>query len=257
MSSTLHHVYYSFFPIFKSLGYNSKIILKEFIVNHVKSFFYFAASAVLLALLSGCASNPPAVAIAAPIKQECMQEGVVAPSWTCKPQLTDVYASLGVAQQNGADKAQTIKNALYNGRVEIAKQIQAQVREKLNNFARTPEGSNKEKIDDLYASIALEVKPKDLYLQERLQSWTTPSGKVFIHVITSKPSFDTSLKKAVKLSYINNKAAWLGFNSSQAIANLEKEFDVVVPIEEKSVKVANLFQVESVTDMIVGRNRRH
>lgn len=226
-------------------------------MNHLKSFFYFAASAVLLALLSGCTSTPaPTTPAVAAVKAQSEQDGIGAPSWIHKPQVADAYASVGVAQINGADKAQIIKAALYNGRTELAKQVQLQAREKLNNFALTPEGSNKEKVDNLYASIANEVKPEGLYLQERLQSWTTPSGKVYIHVIAQKSSLDAELKKAVELSYMNDQVTWLDFNSKHAISKLEQEFDVKLA-KVQSVKVATLFQVESVSDMIVGRNRKH
>ncbi|MBA3025113.1 MAG: hypothetical protein FP820_01745 [Sulfurimonas sp.] len=224
---------------------------------HLKSFFYFAASAVFLALLGGCASTPPtAAAVATPIKTECMQEAIGAPSWFNNPQVAGAYASLGIAQINGADKAQAIKDALHNGRTELVKQVQSQVREKLDNFARTPEGSNKEKVDHLYTSIAYAVNPRDLYLQEMLQSWTTPCGKVYIHVIATKSSLDAAVKKAVNSSYINDQVTWLDFNSKQSITKLEQEFDIQLAKVE-SVKVAKLFQVETVSDMIVGRNRKH
>jgi hypothetical protein len=252
-----HEIYDTFFSILKSLRYNSNIILKECIVIHLKSFFYLAASAVLLALLGGCASitaTTPTAAVAAPVQGECVQDGISAPLWICKPEVAGAYASVGIAQ--GADKALTIKAALYNGRTELVKQVQTQVREKLNYFALTPEGSNKEKVDNLYASIAHEVKPQDLVLQDKLQSWVTSSGKVYIHVIAPKSSFDTEVKKAVNLSYINDQVTWLDFSSKHAIAKLEQEFDVKLAKIE-SVKVAKLFQVESVSDMIVGRNRKH
>lgn len=226
-------------------------------MTQIKIFFYFTASAIFLTLLSGCTRTVTTAALpAAVVKAECMQEGVIAPSWSCQPQVAGAYASLGVAQVNKEDKAQTVKMALYNGRIELAKQLQSQVREKLDNFALTPEGSNKEKVDNLYASIANSVKPKNLYLQETLESWTTPSGKMYIHVIAPKSSFDTELKKAVKLSYVNDQALWFNFNSKQSMSHLEKEFDVKLE-KVPGVKIAHLFQVESVPDMIVGRNKKH
>jgi len=225
-------------------------------MNYVKKIFYFAVSTAFLALLSGCTVAPaPASAIAAAANTPCMQEGVSAPFWVCKPEVADAYTGLGVAQINGVDKTEAIQTALYNGRAEIAKQIQSQVREKLDNFARTPEGSNKENVDNLYTSIAREVKPSDIYLQEKLQSWTTPSGKIYIHAIASKSSFETALKKAVQLSCVNDKVIWLAFSSNQSIPNLEKEFDVVIP-NQQSVRVAEMFKVESVSDTIVGRNKK-
>jgi hypothetical protein len=226
-------------------------------VIHIRKVFYFTASAVLVALFSGCSGTAAAPAtLAAAVQAGCIKEGMRAPSWVCQPEVADAYGSVGVAEKNGADKAQTIKAALYNGRTEIAKQIQTQVREKLNNYARAVGNSNKEQIDTLYTSIANAVQPKDLYLQEKMQSWTTPSGKVYIHVIALKSSFDAELKKAVILSHMNDQVIWLDFNSEQSIATLEKEFDVQLA-KVQSVQVANSFQVERVSDMIVGHNKKH
>ena len=226
---------------------------------YLKSFFYFAASAILLVLFSGCTSTatPPSLA-----KTQCIQDGITAPSWVCKPYAADGYSALGIAEKSGTDKNKTINAALENGRKEIAKQMQSQVREKLNNFARTPQGSNKAKVDNLYTSIIGEIKPKDLHLKKMLQSWITPSGKVYVHMIAPQSNFDADLKRAVKLSYIHHKHAWLSFKSKQSIVSLEKEFDVKMPKEQgikvaQGTKVAKMFEVEGVSDMIVGRNKRN
>ncbi len=227
-------------------------------MTHVKKRIYFATSAILLALLSGCASKT-VTPLVTKAKAECMQEGINAPSWICKPEVIDGYASLGIAQKNGADSAQTIRVALQNGRIEIVKQMQLQVREKLNNFANTSKESNKEKVDNLYISIINEIKSRDLHLEEKLQSWTTPSGIVYIHVIAPKSNFDAYLKRAVKLSYVNHKSTWLRFQSKQ-ITNLEKEFGVIIPIEQitkgQGVEIAEQFKVEIVSNTMVGRNRK-
>ncbi|DAB30456.1 MAG TPA: hypothetical protein CFH84_03980 [Sulfurimonas sp. UBA12504] len=225
---------------------------------HMKNLFYFAASAVLLAFFGGCATTSatkPASATAAPLKDQCLQDGISVSPWICKPQVADAYSSVGVAQISGADKAQTTKAAIHNGRVELTKQIQSQVREKLNNFARTPEGSNKEKVDTLYTAITNNIKPEELHIEQTMSSCIMPSGKVYVHVIAPKSSFDAEIKRAVKSSFKNDRLQWLGFNSKQAVANLEKEFDVVIEME-KSVKVARLFREEIVSGMIVGANKK-
>ncbi|MDD2791354.1 MAG: hypothetical protein PHU40_11925 [Sulfurimonas sp.] len=221
-----------------------------------KNIFYFAASAVLLALFGGCSSISAPAAAATQVQSECMQEGISVSPWICKPEVADAYASVGIAKIAGADKAQAIKMAIDDGRIQISKQIQAQVREKLDNFSRTSQGIDKEKVDELYTSILSKIQAGELQVEQKLQSCTMPSGKVYIHVIASKPSFNTALKNAVNVSYKNDTVLWMSLNSKQAIATLEKEFDVVMPAP-KSEKVAKIFREEVVSGMIVGRNRKH
>ena len=245
---------YNFFTILKSLGYNSNIILKGSIVIDMKK-ISFIVSAVLIALLSGCAGTFGATNKQAPQKAECMQDGMIAPVWVCKPEVADAFASLGVAQNSGVDKAQTVKNAISNGREELVKQIEPQIREKLANFILTPEGKNKEKVDELVASIMSKINPKAIELPQTLKSSSTPSGKVNVHVIASKESIEAEIKRAVILSQNNDRAAWLGFNSKLAIAHLEKDFGVVMS-QERSEKVKKAFREEIVTNSIVGRNKR-
>ncbi len=218
---------------------------------NVKKVFNIAALGVFLALFGGCASpvtNPQ-------VKSECMQEGVGAPSWVCKPQVMNGYSSLGIAENYKANPAQTIHEALNNGRTEIAKQIQLQVKDKINNFSRVTEISSKEKVDNLYASIAEEVKPMNITLEKEMKSWISPSGKLYVHVIAPKSTSDEEIKTAVKTSYANDRVTWLSFKSKEALNNLEKEFGVTMPIQQQ-VTVAEMFRTEKVTQSSVGRNRK-
>lgn len=218
----------------------------------LRKVFNIAASGVLLVLLGGgCAST-----VSSPqVKSECMQEGVSAPSWVCKPQVMNGYASLGIAENYKADSAQAVKEALKDGRIEIVKQIQLQIKDKINNFSRITETSSKEKVDNLYASIAEEVKPMNIILEKELKSWISPSGKLYVHVIAPKSTSDEEIKTAVKASYANDRVTWLSFKSKQALNNLEKEFGVAMPIQQQ-VNVAEMFRTEKVTQSSVGRNRK-
>jgi len=77
----------------------------------------------------------------------------------------------------------------------------------------------------------------------------------YIHVIAPKSNFDADLKKAVKLSYVKHKSTWLQFNPEQ-ITNLEKEFDVILPMEQ-GTEIAEEFKVEIVSNTMVGRNKKN
>ncbi|MFA6190823.1 MAG: hypothetical protein WC665_00590 [Sulfurimonas sp.] len=217
----------------------------------VRKVFNIVVSGVLLALFGGCAGT-----VSGPqVKSECMQEGVSAPLWICKPQVMNGYASLGIAEKYKANPTQTIKDALANGRTEITKQIQSQVKDKINNFSRITVVSSKEKVDNLYSSIAEEVKPKNITLEKEMKSWISPSGKLYVHVIAPKSTCDEQIKIAVKTSYSNDRVTWLSFKSKEALNNLEKEFGVTMP-KEQQVNVEEMFRTEKVMQSSVGRNRK-
>ncbi|MFA6138330.1 MAG: LPP20 family lipoprotein [Sulfurimonas sp.] len=219
---------------------------------NVRKVFNIAASGVLLVLFGGCAST----GTKPQVQSECMQEGVGAPSWVCKPQVMNGYASLGIAENYKANSAQTIQEALKNGRTEIAKQIQSQVKDKINNFSRITAISSKDKVDNLYASIVEEVKPMNITLEKEMKSWISPSGKLYVHVIAPKSTSDEAMKTAVKTSYANDRVTWLSFKSKEALNNLEKEFDVTMPMQQQ-VTVAEIFRTEKVMQSSVGRNRKN
>jgi hypothetical protein len=221
-------------------------------VIQLRKVFNIAASGVLLALFVGCAST----GTKPQVQSECMQEGVGAPTWVCKPQVMNGYASLGIAENYKANPSQTIKDALANGRTEIAKQVQSQVKDKINNFSRITVVSSKEKVDNLYASIAEEVKPKNITLEKEMKSWISPSGKLYVHVIAPKSISDEEIKRAVKTSYANDRVTWLSFKSKEALNNLEKEFGITMP-KEQQVSVSEMFRTEKVVQSSVGRNRKN
>ncbi|MDO8453970.1 MAG: LPP20 family lipoprotein [Sulfurimonas sp.] len=220
---------------------------------NVRKVFNIAVLGVLLALFGGCASTG---SINPQVKSECMQEGVSAPSWVCKPQVMNGYASLGIAENYKTDSALAVKEALKNGRKEIAKQIQSQVKDKINNFSRITAISSKEKVDNLYESIAEEVKPMNITLEKELKSWVSPSSKLYVHVIAPKSTSDEEIKTAVKTSYLSDRVTWLSFKSKEALNNLEKEFGVTMPIQQQ-VNVAEIFRTEKVLKSSVGRNRKN
>lgn len=219
--------------------------------------FYIAVTGILLVLFGGCATKSISAGTKPVNNSQCMQEGVVVPSWICKPQITNGYASLGVAQNYKANPDQTIKEAIINGRKEIVKQLQSQVKDKINNFSRKTEISSKEKADNLYVSISEEIKPMNITIDKEMKFWVSPGGKLYVHVIAPKSTSDEEIKRAAKRSYSNENVMWLSFESKEAFNNLEKEFGVTMPIQvQQRVNVAEMLWTENVTQSMVGRNKK-
>ncbi|MFA6196337.1 MAG: LPP20 family lipoprotein [Sulfurimonas sp.] len=217
----------------------------------LKEVLSLTVSGLLLAAIAGCSNAK----VATKEVGDCMQDGASAPSWVCKPQVQDAYVGIGIAEKNEANPAQMKETALKSGYAELAKQMQVQVKEKLDNYIRTTGTSDKEAINNLYTSISKQVATSDFNLAKDIKTWTAPSGKLYWLLVSPKANFDADLKNAVKLSYLNDKVTWLGFKSKQSVANLEKEFGVTLP-KDQTTKVAQGFQVETINDLVVGRNKK-
>jgi len=54
-----------------------------------------------------------------------MQENVLAPRWTCIPEVEGFYAGVGVAEKSAAGMAHMRRVALMNGRSDLAQQSKA------------------------------------------------------------------------------------------------------------------------------------
>lgn len=217
----------------------------------LKEVLSFTVFGLILTLFVGCSNGTLATKEAG----DCMQDGASAPSWVCKPQVQDAYVGIGIAEKNEANAPKMKEVALNSGRAELAKQMQQQVKDKLDNYMRTNGTSEKEVVNNLYTSISKQVATSDFNLAKDIKTWTAPSGKLYWLLVSPKANFDADLKNAVKLSYLNDKVTWLGFKSKQSIVNLEKEFGVTLP-KDQTTKVAQGFKVETINDLVVGRNKK-
>lgn len=216
----------------------------------LKEVLYIGASALLLTLISGCSSSNLSAKNPA-----CGKDTVGAPSWVCQPQIADGYGGLGVAEKNAANPEKMKQEALKNARLEIAKQMQTQVKEKLDTLSKTAEINNKEAVDNLFKSISKEVLKTQISLEKDAKSWKSSSGKLYVLAVAPKSNFDEDLKKAVLSSYTKDRDPWLNYLSNQSLDNFEKEFALTMP-KKKETTIAQSFKVETINEMQVGRNRR-
>jgi len=176
---------------------------------------------------SACSTNEaqtPEAQKSAAQNFECKQEGVLAPKWTCIPEVEGYYAGVGVAQKSAAGIAHMRRVALMNGRSDLAQQIQTEVKDKMEGFTRATGVAASQGVDQVTTSVTKQVAKVDLKGSKAVNMWEAPSGAIYMLVTVPKKSINKEIKKAVTSTFKNDDALWQQFQSKEALKELDKEF---------------------------------
>ena len=155
---------------------------------------------------------------------QCKIENVLAPKWTCIPEVEGYYAGVGVAEKSAAGIAHMRRVALMNGRSALAQQIQTQVKDKIEGFTRATGNGSAETVDKVTTAVTKQVAKIDLKNSKAVDYWEAPSGAIYMLVTVPQEDVNAEVKKAVKSSFKNDNALWQQFQSKQALEQLDKEF---------------------------------
>jgi hypothetical protein len=179
--------------------------------------------AVAIVTITGCGEKKPE-----PKKEaynptfKCMQEGVLAPRWTCIPEVEGYYAGVGVAEKSAAGIAHMRRVALMNGRSDLAQQIETQVKDKIEGFTRATGNGSAETVDKVTTAVTKQLAKVDLKGSKAVDMWQAPSGALYMLVTVPAENVNAEVKKAVKSSFKNDNALWQQFQSKQALEQLDK-----------------------------------
>ena len=187
----------------------------------LKTLSSIALAGLIAAGISGCGAQP------APEEGDfrCKQDNVLAPEWTCMPMAEGAYAGLGVAQKSQAGINLMMTEAQANGRDDLARQIQVQVKNKVENFTRATGVGSGESVDKVTTAVSKQIAKVDLSGSKMIKSWTHPAnGSLYVLMAVSQDSVNKEVKDAVKTSFKNDEALWQQFQSKQALEGLDKEF---------------------------------
>ena len=178
--------------------------------------------ASLLAIsIIGCSKE------AAPEKADfrCKQENVLAPKWTCIPDVDDDYFGVGIAQKSAAGMAHMRRVALANGRSDLAQQITSKVKDKITIYSGTTGVGEDETVDQAIEAVTKQLAQVKLVGSKAIDSWTAPSGALYLLVTVSKNSTNKQIQQNIKTSYKNERALWQQFKAKNALEELEKDFE--------------------------------
>lgn len=171
--------------------------------------------------LAGCSGSEP--------KPEedfgCYTDGVKAPEWTCVPSVEGAYADLGSAPMSVAGMGFSRREALANGRSNLAQQIESKVKDKVETFARSTGIGAGETADKVSTQVSKQVALVTLKGSKQVEFWQHPKSKtIYLLVAVPEDFINEEAKEMVKSSYKNDNALWQQFQSKNALEALEKEF---------------------------------
>ena len=192
----------------------------------LKTLSSIALAGLIAASMTGCAEDEPKPAEPAKAVSSfaCKQENVLAPKWTCLPEVDGFYAGLGIADKSAAGQAHMRRVALANGRSDLSQQIQTQVKDKVEVFTRATGNGSAEVVDKVSTAVTKQVANVNLKGSKAVDVWNAPSGAMYMLVTVPEEVVNKKVQEAVKTSFKNDDALWQQFQSKQAMESLEAEF---------------------------------
>jgi len=155
---------------------------------------------------------------------ECKQENVLAPRWTCIPEVDGFYAGVGIANKSAAGMAHMRKVAMMNGRSDLTQQIATQIKDKMQGFTQTTGNGQSETVDAVTKAVTDQAANVKLTNSKAVDMWNAPSGALYVLMTVPEAEVNTVVKGAVKSSFNNDNARWQDFKASQAFDELNKQF---------------------------------
>jgi len=182
-----------------------------------------ALLAVGLAVMTGCSSKQEAVMTNT--NAECVIEGVEAPTWVCGGnELEGYYTAVGGAPSSKLGESFSRREALANGRSNLAQQIETTVKDKVATFAQSTGVGDSEVADKVSTQVSKQVAKVTLKGSKQMKYWQAPSKEIYLLVVVPESTVNEEVKKQVTSSYKNNDALWQQFQAKNAMAELEQEF---------------------------------
>jgi len=198
----------------------------------MKSILLSSTLSALIAIgFSGCGGEDPKpepqpAAVPLPIA-ECAIDKAEAPSWACGMVngFDDMITSVGTARMSKAGAGFTRRNAMANGRSNLAQQIETLVKDKVETFTQSTGIAENETVDTVSVQVSKQVAEVSLNGSKQLAYWQHPvNSDIYLLIGVTKESINTSAKENILSSFKNQDALWQQFQAKNALQELDKEF---------------------------------
>lgn len=180
-----------------------------------------AFSAALILGIAGCGEEPKP-------KDDfkCRIEGSLAPEWACgNAPIEGAITSVGSAPLSKLGQGFSRREAMANGRSNLAQQIQTLVKDKVESFTRATGVGSAEVADKVSTQVSKQVAKVTLQGSKQIKYWQNPTTKdIFVLMSVAEASMNEEVKRSVQSSFKNDNALWQQFQSKNALEALEKEF---------------------------------
>jgi hypothetical protein len=179
-----------------------------------------AFSAALMLSVTGCGDKEPEPDF------QCTIDGAHAPEWVCgNGGVEGAITAVGSAPLSKLGQGFSRREALANGRSNLAQQIETLVKDKVEMFTRSTGVGGAEVADKVSTQVSKQVAKVTLKGSKQIKYWQQPDTKdIYLLVSVPEGSMNEEVKNAVKSSFKNDDALWQQFQSKNALEALEKEF---------------------------------
>jgi len=156
----------------------------------------------------------------------CRIDSQLAPEWACGNAAIDgSITAVGSAPLSKLGQGFSRREALANGRSNLAQQVNTLVKDKVTTFSRSTGVTDSEVADKVSTQVSNQVAKQSLSGSKQMKYWQNPGNNdIYVLVGVDENTVNEEAKKQVKSSYKNDDALWQQFQSKQALESLEKEF---------------------------------
>ncbi|MCW9046432.1 MAG: LPP20 family lipoprotein [Gammaproteobacteria bacterium] len=172
------------------------------------------------AILAGCGEEKQEVA-------DCVfpdAPGSAAPGWVCDEPVEGVEVSaVGSAQKSGAGHDFMKQMASTSARVQLAQNMQVQVRNMVKQYIETTGAADSETVDKVMTSVTKQITNETLVGTKIYKTRTSPTGNLYVLVGMDEASVEKATKNAVKTSMKNERALWQQFKAQKSQDELAAE----------------------------------
>ena len=181
---------------------------------------YLITGIALSALLAGCSEEKQDVA-------DCVfpdAPGTAAPGWICDEPVEGVEVSaVGSSEKSGAGHDHMKSMASTSARVQLAQNMQVQVRNMVKRYIETTGAADSETVDKVMTSVTKQITNQTLIGTKIYKTRTSPTGGLYVLVGMDDASVQQATKNAVKTSMKNERALWQQFKAQKSQDELAAE----------------------------------
>lgn len=147
-----------------------------------------------------------------------------APGWICDQPVkgVEIYA-IGSTVKSGAGYDYMKSMAATSARVQLAQNMQLQVRNIIKQYVETTGETDSETVDKVMTSVTKQITNQTLVGTKIIKTRTSPTGNLYVLVGMSKESVQRASEKALKTSMRNDAALWQQFKAKQSQDELAAE----------------------------------
>jgi len=182
---------------------------------------YLIAGVAMSALLTGCGEEK---------KQDVADcvfpdaPGTAAPGWVCDEPVEGVEVSaVGSAQKSGAGHDFMKQMASTSARVQLAQNMQVQVRNMVKQYIETTGAADTETVDKVMTSVTKQITNESLVGTKIYKTRTSPTGNLYVLVGMDEANAERATQKALKTSMKNERALWQQFKAQKSQDELAAE----------------------------------